>query len=377
MHVIFLSTFYPYRGGMAQFNACFYRALEKKYSVEAWNFSRQYPKLLFPGKTQFVDANDVADPISAKNVLDSVNPLSYQSTAKKVIAANPDVLLETLWMPFLGPSLGYVAKKVQRKGIVTIGLLHNVIPHEKQVTDEMLTKYFLSGQDAYIVLTESVRDDLLKYVPDARYELVGHPLYRHFSNTIAGEEARKVLNLPADKKVLLFFGFIRDYKGLDKILETMPLLSDEYHLLVAGESYGDFSKYQDIINKLGIADKVSIFNKYINDDEVQLYFNASDVCILPYKSATQSGIVGISYHFELPVIVTRVGGLDQMVEPFGTGLVVDEAKPELLKTAILEYFERDMTASCKAGISNYHNVHSWEAIATTVEVLYEEIKNRG
>ncbi len=374
MRIIFLSTFYPYRGGMAQFNACLYRALEKKYDVEAFNFSRQYPKLLFPGKTQLVDSADKADPIPSLNILDSVNPLSYQSTAKQIISQKPDVLLETLWMPFLGPALGYVAKKVRRKGIVTIGLLHNVIPHEKQVTDEVLTKYFLSGQDAYIVLTESVRDDLLKYVPDARYKLVGHPLYRHFENTVSTEEARKVLNLPADKKILLFFGFIRDYKGLDKILEAMPLLNDEYHLLVAGESYGDFTKYSDIIQNLGIENKVSVFNKYINDGEVQLYFNASDVCILPYKSATQSGIVGISYHFELPVIVTRVGGLDQMVEPFGTGLVVEEANPDMLKDTIAEYFERDMEAACKSGISKYHNVHSWEAIAEAVEVLYEEIK---
>lgn len=376
MRVIFLSTFYPFRGGMAQFNACLYRALEKKYDVSAWNFSRQYPKLLFPGKTQYVDSGDMADPIEAKNVLDSVSPVSYIRTAKQIVKLKPDVLLETLWMPFLGPSLGYVAKKARRKGIVTIGLLHNVIPHEKQVTDEMLTKYFLNGQDAYIVLTESVRDDLLKYKPDARYELVGHPLYKHFANTISGEEARKALNLPADKKILLFFGFIRDYKGLDKILEAMPLMGEEYHLVVAGESYGDFSKYQDIIKNLKIENKVSIFNKYINDDEVQLYFNASDICILPYKSATQSGIVGISYHFELPVIVTRVGGLDQMVEPFGTGLVIDEANPELLKSAIIEYFEKDMKSACKSGISNYHNVHSWEAVAEAVEVLYEEIKGK-
>jgi glycosyltransferase involved in cell wall biosynthesis len=376
MRIIFLSTFYPYRGGMAQFNACLYRALEKEYFVEAWNFSRQYPKLLFPGKTQLVDSADKADPISAKNVLDSVNPISYHTTAQKVIAEKPDILLETLWMPFLGPSLGYVAKKARRKGIVTIGLLHNVIPHEKQVTDEVLTKYFLSGQDAYIVLTSAVRDDLLKYVPNARYELVGHPLYRHFANTISAEKARKILDIPRDKKILLFFGFIRDYKGLDVLLETMPLLGDDYHLIVAGESYGDFSKYTDIIAKLGIENKVSVFNKYINDDEVQLYFNASDVCVLPYKSATQSGIVGISYHFELPVIVTRVGGLDQMVEPFGTGLVADEANPEMLKAAVMRYFDSEMQANCKLGIANYHNVHSWEAIADAVEVLYEEFKNK-
>jgi glycosyltransferase involved in cell wall biosynthesis len=156
----------------------------------------------------------------------------------------------------------------------------------------------------------------------------------------------------------------------------MPLLGDDYHLLVAGESYGDFSKYTDLIKKLGIENKVSIFNKYINDDEVQFYFKSSDVCVLPYKSATQSGIVGISYHFELPVIVTRVGGLDQMVEPFGTGLVVNEAKPELLKNAVNQYFEQNMISICKTGIENYHNVNSWSAVAEAVEVLYKEFKKK-
>ena len=277
-------------------------------------------------------------------------------------------------MPLFGPSLGYVAKSQKKAGTINISILDNVKPHEPKPGDIQFTKYFLKQNHGFIVMSENVKNDLLEFVPDADYRLVQHPLYDHFGSKIDKSAARRQLGIPGDKNVLLFFGFIRDYKGLDILLETMETLPDNYLLLVAGEVYGNFDEYAKIISKLKLENKVKLFIRYIPDSEVPLFFSASDVCMLPYKSATQSGIVGINYHFDLPSIATGVGGLREMITPYGTGLVADEPKQHLLSAAIADYFNMEMKESLGQNIQRYKNIANWETLAREILNLYKDIK---
>ena len=314
MRIAFLSPFYPFRGGIAQFSDSLYISLSENAEVKAFTFTRQYPKPLFPGKTQFVSESDTNRNIPVTRLLDSINPLTYYRTAKEIIKFKPDVVLMSYWMPFFAPSFGKVAAIIRKKGIKVIALLHNVIAHEKHFGDEALTKYFFRRCDGFVLLNKASEKDLLSIVPGAKYIIHSHPLYDHYGSRVDVLTARKKLDVPADRKTVLFFGFIRDYKGLDILIDAFKELDDSYHLLVAGEVYGDFKKYEEQVSRLGLADRISLHVKYIPETQIPLYFSASDVCVLPYRTATQSGIIGMSYHFDLPVIVTNTGGLAEMVE---------------------------------------------------------------
>lgn len=373
MRTVFLSPFYPFRGGIAQFSNSLYLALKKEHEVEALTFTRQYPKLLFPGSTQYVLKDDINRGIIAKAVLDSINPFSYKKTAKMVLEYKPDLFLTSYWMPFFAPSLGWVAKKLRKKGIKTMSILHNVLPHEKTIGDKALTKYFLKHYDGFILLNKSSEIDLTTLKPDAKYVIHPHPIYDHYGDKVNKDASRAKLNIPQDKKVILFFGFIRDYKGLDLLIEAMKYLSEEYLLLIAGEVYGSFRKYEEIIEKNSLKNRTHLHIKYIAENEVAEFFSASDVCVFPYRSATQSGIVGISYHFEIPVIVTNVGGLYESVENNKTGLVVPELNPKSIAETIQSYFESNLEPSFRSQIISYKIKTSWDSLSETLIKLYESI----
>ena len=372
MKIAYLSTFYPFRGGIAQFNASLLNEFSKEHETKAFTFTRQYPDFLFPGTSQYVSENDKVDKIDSKAVLDTVNPFTYLSTAKNIKAWEPDLLIMKYWMPFFAPSLGYVAGKLKKSGTKVVSILDNVIPHEKRIGDESLTKYFIKRNNGFVVMSKAVGEDLQKFDPDAKFIFHQHPLYDHFGQKVEKEEARKALDLPNDKKVLLFFGFIRDYKGLDLLLEAVKKLPDDYLLVIAGEVYGNFSKYDEMIKELNIEYKVKKFVRYINDDEVPLFFSAADVCVQPYKSATQSGIVGISFHFDLPIIATDVGGLKEMIEPYGTGIIVD--KPDVIQivNSIQDFFLNDNSEYLK-NIQNFKKICSWESLASNILDLYNRL----
>lgn len=373
MKIAYLSSFYPFRGGIAQFNASLYREFEKEHEISAFTFKRQYPDILFPGKSQYVSEGDKADMINSVQVLDSINPLTYFSTANEIKKYAPDLLLMKYWMPFFAPSLGYVAKSLKKSGTKIISILDNVIPHEKRPGDFALTKYFLNRNDGFIVMSEAVKKDLLYLKPDAVYSMHLHPLYDHFGVKLDKNIARQKLELPQNKKILLFFGFIRDYKGLDLLLESMAKLPDDYLLLIAGEVYGDFKKYDEQIKLLKIENKVIKFVRYINDDEVPLFFSAADVCVQPYKSATQSGIAGISYHFDLPMIATDVGGLREMIEPYGTGIIVQKPDVDLLTNSILSYFDGNKERELSKNIGIFKEICSWKSLAREILALYNKV----
>lgn len=370
MKIGYLSTFYPFRGGIAQFNAALLKELSSENQVLAFNFKRQYPEFLFPGSTQYVTENDKAEAIETIRKLDTINPMTYYTTYRTIKKFNPELMLSKFWMPFFGPSLGFVLNKLKKKGIKNIGILDNVIPHERRPGDIQFTKYYLNSNNAFIVMSNTVRDDLLKFKPNAIYKQVLHPLYDHFGSHLEKKEAREKLGIQFDKKVLLFFGFIRKYKCLDLLLKSIRFLPDDYLLIIAGEIYGSFDEYNEIIKNFNLEHKVKLFIRYIDDGEVPIFFSASDVCILPYKSATQSGIIGISYHFGLPVIATDTGGLREMIEPFNTGIIIREPAPNLLSSAISDYFNLELSSQFKANIEKYKQKASWSSLAKEILDLF-------
>jgi glycosyltransferase involved in cell wall biosynthesis len=357
MKIAFLSVFYPYRGGIAQFNANLYREMEKKYTVKAFNFKRQYPNFLFPGKTQYVTDNDVADKIESTRSLDSINPFSWAKTSRLIKKENPDILFSRLWMSFFGPSLGYVNKHVMKNGSTVVSILDNVIPHEKRFFDKPFTKYYLKHNHGFLAMNEAVKNDLLTYLPNAKVIVRPHPLYNHFGHKIDKAKSQQQLGLDPTKKTLLFFGLIRDYKGLDNLIKAFGMLDESYQLIIAGESYGDFQKYRDEIDKIPYKQNIKTAIEYIDDNRVTNFFSAADVVVLPYRSATQSGITAIAYHFNVPVIATNVGGLEESIQHEKTGFIVKENSPASIAESIRKFYNSNIDFN--VGISNLREELSW------------------
>lgn len=362
MKIALFSAFYPYRGGIAQFSAMLYRALEVNHEVKAFTFKRQYPNFLFPGKTQFVTESDIADPIPARRDLDSVNPLTFGRSARKINDFQPDLFISQYWMTFFGPSLGNMHKRL-KKGTKRIAILHNVIPHEKRFFDKGANNYFLKQNEGFVVMSDAVLKDLLSLKPDAKYLRIDHPVYNQFGEKQERTNAIEKLKLNPEKKYLLFFGFIRGYKGLDLLLQALPDLDDSIELIVAGEIYGSFDAYQEIIDQKELSDRVHLFTDYIADDQVSDYFSASDVCVLPYKSATQSGITAIAHHFDLPIIATDVGGLKESIHHESNGLIVPKSEPKAIAESITRYFDEDLKEGMSEKIAEEKKENSWENFA--------------
>ncbi|MCS7004315.1 MAG: glycosyltransferase [Cytophagales bacterium] len=365
MKIAYLSTFYPYRGGIAHFNALLYRAFEQQSNtIKAFTFTRQYPEILFPGSTQYVSSADKVDNIPAVRVLDTINPITYFSTAHQIQKFKPDILVMKYWMPFFAPSLGTVARLLRKKGVKTAAILDNVKPHEKRIGDNLLNRYFLSSLDFAVVMSPTVEQDLKDLSPSLPYVFHPHPTYNHFGQKLPKSQAREYFNIPNHAKVLLFFGLIRAYKGLDVLIESFNRLSEEYYLLIAGEPYEDTQKYRALVAQNKNRERIFIYEKYIPDNEVNLFFSAADVNILPYKSATQSGVLTISYHFDLPVIVTKVGSLHDTVEKYRTGITIQHADVPHLVEAITSFFHSSY--SYEENISNFKKVYTWESLAAQI-----------
>jgi glycosyltransferase involved in cell wall biosynthesis len=338
LKIAILSCFYPYRGGIAQFNANLFEELGKTHDVRAFNFSRQYPDFLFPGKTQYVTPEDEAVPVEAQALLDTADPFSWDRTARIIREWGPDLLVLRYWMSWFAPSLGSVARKMA-PGCKVVGILDNVVPHEPHWFDAPLTRRFLRSLDGAVTLCEEVGKDLLELRPDIPHTVLPHPIYTHFGRKLPRKEAEARLGLPSGRRTLLFFGLIREYKGLDILLQAFNLLDWRYQLVIAGEPYGSFEKYQKLIDGGRAPEDVHVFPDYIRDSEVKNYFSAADLTVLPYCSATQSGISSVSCHFIVPMVVTDVGGLRETVGAHGTGIVCDECTPESVADAINRYFD--------------------------------------
>lgn len=340
MKIAILSPFYPYRGGLAQLNARLYTELSKSCDVKAFTFTTLYPDFLFPGKTQYVTDGDTATVVDSVRMLNSINPLSYVKTAKYINRYSPDILIIPYWMSFLAPAFGSVCLLLNKK-IKIVSLVHNAIPHERTLIDKPLAKFFFNRCDAFITMSEPVRNDLLMLKRDAKILLQPHPIYDHYGDRIDKTKACNQLGIRNDKKNLLFFGLIRDYKGLDILIEAMGQLDDSYQLIIAGECYGSFGKYKELIDKSPLKNNIVAFDQYIPDEMVTTLFSSADVLVLPYRSATQSGVVALAYQMELPMIGSDVGALGQTIKESKTGLVVPSATKDNIANSIKEYFDNE------------------------------------
>lgn len=377
MRIALLSCFFPFRGGISQFNASLYLELGKSHTVKAFNFTRQYPEFLFPGKTQYVTKDDDAVPIESDALLDTANPFTYGRTYRAIRDWEPDLVIISYWMSYFAPSLGYIARRL-RKRCKVISILHNVVPHEPRFFDAPLTRYFLSGCTGNVTLCDEVAEDLKRLSPKALNITLFHPIYGHFGEKMPREEAEKALGLKPGMRNLLFFGLIRDYKGLDILLDAFGKLDSGYQLIVAGEPYGSFEKYRNIIDRSPAKDRIRLFTRYIKDSEVKVFFSASDLAVLPYRSATQSGISAIAYHFEVPMVVTDVGGLRQSIGDCGTGLVAPKADADCVVREIRTYFsDANLKTLCVNSIRAEKDRLSWRTFSKRLlefsDNLYKKI----
>jgi glycosyltransferase involved in cell wall biosynthesis len=359
--ITILSAAYPLRGGIAHFAGLLYKELVKNFDVDVVTFKRQYPSILFPGKTQIEEGDDI-EVIPTKVELDSINPINWIKVGRRIKKEAPDFLLLKHWMPFFAPIYGTIAKIVKGNGTTKIiALCHNIIPHEKKPGDKTFTKYFFNNVDYFITMSKSVQKDLLSLYPNANEKLLFHPVYSNFGSPINKAEAKNKLNL-TDKNILLFFGFIREYKGLDVLLQAVALLKNklDFKLVVAGEFYSNESKYMSLMDKLGLQNDVIFFSDFIPTNEVKYYFSACDVVVLPYKSATQSGIVQIANNFDKPMISTNVGGLPEVIDSGKTGYLVEKENPKELANSILKYYNEKKEDEFVKNIKENAAKYSWD-----------------
>jgi glycosyltransferase involved in cell wall biosynthesis len=340
--IIIIGPAYPLRGGLATFDQRLCKEFsDEGYDCSIYSFSLQYPSILFPGKTQY-STEPAPQGLKIFSKINSISPLNWLSVGKELKKINADIIVVRYWLPFMAPALGTILRQVRKnKHTIIIAITDNILPHEKRFGDESFTKYFLTHCDAFITMSEKVMSDLKIFEKEKPAQQVTHPLYDNFGEIISKEEARNYLHLSVDEKIILFFGFIRKYKGLDILLEAMAderIQSAKIKLLIAGEFYEDEKTYKELIDKLNIKNSLILRTDFIPDSEVKYYLCAADAVIQPYRNATQSGVTPLAYHFEKPMIVSNVGGLPVLVPHKKVGLVA-EPNAESIATAILNYYE--------------------------------------
>lgn len=372
--VIILGPAYPLRGGIANFNEALYRAYEEAGAeVEIVSFSLQYPSILFPGKSQ-KESDSRDDPgLKISSLINSVNPISWWRTARYINQKKPDYVVVRFWLPFMAMSLGSILRLLN-KNIKVIALVDNAIPHEPRVGDKPLTRYFMKKPDGFVAMSKSVLADVREITGSNQLRFVPHPVYDIYGESIEKEQARKSLNIEPEEKVLLFFGFIRKYKGLSLLLDAMAdsrLQKLNVKLMIAGEFYDDPALYHQKIEKLNLQNRVLLHSEFIPAGEIARYFCAADMVVQTYLSATQSGVTQIAYHFGRPMLVTDVGGLSEIV-PHGEVGYVTDVDAQAVADALVDFYENsreeEMTANAKIKAGSF----TWQALVNAFEELYTE-----
>jgi glycosyltransferase involved in cell wall biosynthesis len=367
--IIILGTAHPFRGGLASYNERLALEFQNEgHEVEIFTFTTQYPNFLFPGKTQYSEEHAPKN-LTIKRKVSSVNPFNWIKIGKEIKRLKPDILIFKYWLPFMGPCFGTIARKVKKnKFTKIITILDNVIPHESRIGDKQFTKYFLKPIDAFISMSKSVENDLAKFNTSKPRDYNPHPLFDNFGKALNKSEAKKLLGLNENTNYILFFGIIRDYKGLDLLLDAfskMDYKSKNLKLLVAGEYYSNEEKYQAQINSLNLSNDVIVVNSFIKDSEVGRYFCAADIIAQPYKNATQSGVTQIAYHFETPILVTNVGGLPEMVPHNKVGYVVD-VDPTAIANALKDFYTNNKESEFKENLKTEKKKYLWEKLTAKV-----------
>ena len=374
MKIIIIGPAHPYRGGIAAFtDRLAAEFVAEDADVELYTFTLQYPSFLFPGKTQYSDA-PAPENIKIYRKINSINPITWIKTAKEIKAKNPDIVIFAYWMSFFAPCYAKMAEIISKnKSIRCIGLVHNMKPHEKSAIDKLFSPCFVRKMHSFVALSKSVLEDIDKLDrKDKPKQFSPHPLYDHYGDKEDKIMAMNSLYLDTNYNYLLFFGLIREYKGLDLLLKAMAdERIDNYplKLVVAGEFYGKKEPYLQMIDNYQINDKVIICDKYIPDEEVKNFFNLADMVVQPYKSATQSGVTQVAYHFEKPMLVTDVGGLREIVPNGKVGYVV-EPDPVKIADAICDFYDNDRMGLFENNIVEEKKKYEWSKMTETIMKLY-------
>ena len=371
--IIMIGPVYPYKGGISHYTGLMYRELVKHNDVEMLTYKMQYPKILFH-KEQRDYSNDSFKIDGASYMLHTANPFNIIRTARYIRHQRPDMVLIQWWHPYFAPCYFLLERFIGKQNLVFV--CHNVFPHERFPMDKLLTRLALKHGKHYIVHAKEEGKELEKIKERAAYTVTPHPTYNAFRfEGLSKEQARDRLDIEYDKKVLLFFGYVREYKGLKYLLQALPRivrnLDGQVQLWVVGEFGADREEYTELINGLEIGDYVNVVDSYTPDREVEQYFAAADLVVLPYVSATQSGIVQIAYGFIKPVIVTNVGGLPDVVEDGKTGYVVEPEKPEEIAEAVCRFYEEDVERRLIENIEKAAQRFSWERMGEVIERFYE------
>lgn len=374
--IIIVGTAHPFRGGLASYNERLALQFQDEgHEVEIFTFTTQYPNFLFPGKTQYSE-EPAPKNIKITRKVSSVNPLNWIKVGNEIKRLKPDILIFKYWLPFMGPCFGTIARKAKKnKHTKIITILDNVIPHESRIGDKQFTNYFLKPIDAFISMSKSVENDLALFDKLKPRDFNPHPLFDNFGEIYTKEKAKRLLNLDPQFNYILFFGIIRDYKGLDLLLEAfskMDYKQQNLKLLVAGEYYSNEEKYQAQIKELQLEEDVIVVNSFIKDSEVGQYFCASDIIAQPYKNATQSGVTQIAYHFEIPILVTNVGGLPEMVPHNKVGYVTSQSTDEIA-AALTSFYSDNKEEAFKTNLKEEKKKYLWDKLTAKVVKLYHKL----
>lgn len=374
--IFIIGPAFPYRGGPARFNEnmC-YAFMQKGLDSEIISFTLQYPSLLFPGSSQFENGPPPSLPCRITRLINTINPFSWIKTAHYINRQKPDMVIFRYWLPFFAPAFGSMARLLH-SSVKVIALTDNIIPHEKRLGDDVLNRYFISACDGFVTMSDKVLSDLNKYTSTSYKIKVYHPLYENYPPLIDKTQARQHLNLKEDEKILLFFGLVRPYKGLDILLQALSderLQTENFKLLIAGEFYENKEPYLQRIKTLGVQHKIIWKDYFIPDNELNLYFSACDVVVQPYKSATNSGVSMLSYFYNKPIISTNVGGLAEIVQHERTGWLC-EPTPKSIADAIIRFLQSHHLSDIEQNIINLKKEFSWEYFVDKVLLLAESIK---
>lgn len=378
LKICIVGTAYPYKGGIAMFNERLARELiSQGHEVEIITFTLQYPKFFFPGKSQFSNDPKPED-LTISRKLNSINPLSWLTTARMIKKGKFDLIISKYWIPAMGPSLGSIMRLSRSKSTKGISIIDNIIPHEKRIGDSTLSNYFVQSVDGFVVMSKKVGQQMEQFVKQQPISYIPHPIYDTYGHIVPREVALSHLGLDPQYNYVLFFGYIRDYKGLDILLDSIAeglKTNSKLRLIVAGEYYSDSEKYLSQIERLGIADQVILHTNFISNEEVRYFFCASDLVAQSYKSATQSGISQMAIYFEKPIVSTNVGGLPETVIHNKTGYLTNVDASEVAQ-AILKYFKEKPIVQFRIEIQKLKEQYSWKHFGSELVSLYEKIKKQ-
>lgn len=371
-----IGTAFPYRGGLSAYNERLANEYIKQgYNVSIETFKLQYPNFLFPGKTQYADG-EPPENLKIKRTVNSINPLNWIKVGRRIKKEQPDLVIIKYWLPFMAPCFGTIAGIIRKnKHSKIICIADNIIPHEKRPGDNLLTAYFLRKVDGVVAQSKSVFNDVFKFTDKLPVKLCPHPMFDNFGEIIEREKALNLLGLSPESRYVLFFGFIRDYKGLDLLLEAFadPRIDElNVKLIVAGEFYSDSKPYLDRIEELNLKDNVILKTDFIADNEVNKYFSAADLVAQPYKNATQSGVTQIGYHFNKPMLVTNVGGLPEIIPHNVIGYVV-EPEVKSIADALYDFFTTDKKSTYETNILEEKKKFLW----STMTAAIAEVQNKN